>query len=87
MANLQIKDMDEGLYAELKRVAVAEHRSLSQQTVHLIQEHLRRRREAGPASAAEVLLALAGSWEDDRDADGIIAEMKAGRRNARAKDW
>lgn len=87
MANLQIRDMDEGLYAELKRVAAEEHRSVSQQTVHLITEHLRRRREAKPASSAEALLAFAGSWEDDRDADEIIAEVRAGRRNARPKDW
>lgn len=87
MANLQIRDMDEGLYADLKRVAAEENRSVSQQTVHLIREHLRRRREARPASSAEVLLSLAGSWEDDRDADEIIAEIRAGRRNVRPKDF
>jgi hypothetical protein len=35
------------------------------------------------ATSAKSLLELAGSWDDGRDAEEIINELRAGRRNAR----
>jgi plasmid stability protein len=83
MANLQIKGMDDDLYARLKAVAAAENRSVSQEVLFLVRSYLARRKAwKDEKTPGEVLLELAGSWEDEREADEIIAELKAGRRNA-----
>jgi hypothetical protein len=85
MPNLQIKGMDEELYEGIKRVAAMENRSMSQQVVHLIKEHLRKRHGA-KRSSAEALLALAGSWEDERPAEEIVGEMRGARKSPRPKE-
>ncbi len=86
MAILQIKGIDDALYARLRQMAATDHRSISQEVLHLIEEHLARREEQLIAGAStRGLLALAGSWDDARDADEIIADLRATRRNAGAK--
>lgn len=81
MANLQIKGIDDQLYHQLKQLAAGQNRSVSQQVVLLIREQLARkdshRRQPTPA---QVLLELAGSWEDQRPAPRIVAELKNARR-------
>ncbi len=42
MPALQVRDFPQGLYDKLKLEAEAEHRSLSQQTVHIIEKHFKR---------------------------------------------
>ena len=85
MAILQVKGIDDALYARLRQMAAADHRSISQEVLHLIEEYLARE-EARPvtATSARALLALAGTWEDERSADEISAAVKAARRNASA---
>ena len=82
MANLQVKGIDDGLYEQLKRLATAENRSVSQEIIFLVKAHLssQKTRRAMP-SPAEVLLQLYGSWEDSRSAGEIVAEI----RNARER--
>lgn len=82
MANLQVKGMDDNLYAQLKDLATAENRSVSQEIIHLIKVSLATRKvmQSTPTPAA-MLLRLAGSWEDTREADEIIDEIKAARKN------
>lgn len=82
MSNLQIKGMDERLYQELKRLAAGENRSVSQQVLHWIRRHLAQKAGEGE-TAAEVLLDLAGSWEDDRTADQIAGDLRSRRRSSR----
>ena len=86
MAILQIKGIDDALYARLRQMAAADHRSISQEVLHLIEQYLTLQ-EGHPATAtsARALLALAGSWDDERGADEISATVRAARRNARAK--
>lgn len=78
MAILQVKGLDDGLYAALKALAAREHRSVSQQVVHLIQAAL-----AHPGidatGATREFLELAGTWEDPRDAATIADELRASR--------
>jgi hypothetical protein len=51
--------------------------------VLLVRSHLARREvREGAKTPGEVLLEMAGSWADEREADEIIAEVKAGRRNS-----
>lgn len=41
MPSLQVKDFPEDLYEELKEYAAEEQRSVSQQTIYCLREHLR----------------------------------------------
>jgi hypothetical protein len=84
MANLQIKGVHDELYEEIKKVAEAENRSVSQQVLFLIRDYLTRRRELQTSKCpADVLLGLSGSWEDDREPGEIVAEVKAARKNSK----
>ena len=82
MANLQIKGIQEELHAQIKELAAAENRSVAQEVLFLIREHLAERGRLRIKKSAEVLLELSGSWEDDRNAEEIISEIKAARQNS-----
>ena len=84
MANLQIKGIQDELYAEIKKLAAAENRSVSQQVLFLLKEHLARKRylHAGK-TPAQVLLDLSGSWEDNRGAQQIIDEIRQARKDSK----
>lgn len=83
MATLQVKGIDEQLYEGLRRRANREHRSISQEVVHLIEEHLARPAEADSGSAVDAFLQLAGTWQDDRSAAEIAADIRSNRRSSR----
>ena len=84
MANLQIKGIQDELYEEIKRLAAAENRSVSQQVLFLLRQYLARTKHLGAVETqAQVLLALSGSWQDDRPAEEIIGEIKEARKNSR----
>ncbi len=82
MANLQIKGIREELHAQIKELAAAENRSVAQEVLFLIKERLAGKGRSRTKTSAEVLLELSGSWEDDRNAEEIISEIKAARRNS-----
>jgi hypothetical protein len=84
MANLQIKGVQDELYAEIKRLAAAENRSVSQQVLFLLKEYLARKKYLDTQkSPAQVLLELSGSWEDERKAQQIIDEIKRARKDSK----
>jgi plasmid stability protein len=86
MAIPQIKGIDDALYARLRQRAAADHRSTSQEVLHLLQGYLTREEsEPVAATSARALLALAGSWDDERSAEQTSADIRAARRNASAK--
>lgn len=80
MANLQVKGIDDSLYEQLRERATAENRSVSQEVIFLIKTSLASRKilQTTP-SPAEILLQLSGSWEDQRSADEIIAQIRESR--------
>ena len=83
MAILQIKGIDDALYARLKQVAAEDNRSVSQEVLHLTKEYLARREErAAEKASVRALLALAGSWVDERSSEEIVKDLRAARRNA-----
>jgi len=83
MANLQVKGIDDGLYEQLKKLATDENRSISQEIIFLVKTHLALQKVfRSTPSPAEVLLQLSGSWEDSRQADEIITEIRNGRENS-----
>ena len=80
MANLQIKGMDDALYAQIKALAAAENRSISQQVLYLIKQWLSRQKQIESAkSSAQILLELSGSWDDSRRAKEIVSQIKESR--------
>lgn len=84
MANLQIKGIQDELYTELKRLSAAENRSVSQQILFLVKEYLSKKKDLRTLKTpAQVLLEFSGSWEDDKKADQIIAEIKSARKNSK----
>jgi len=83
MANLQIKGIQDELYAEIKKLAAAENRSMSQEILFLVKDYLARIEHVRKLKTpAQVLLDLAGSWEDNREAEQIIAEIKSARKSS-----
>ena len=83
MANLQIKGIDDGIYEELKRLAAAENRSVSQQTLFLIKDYLAKKQCVHALKTpVQALLELAGSWEGEESAEEIIAKIKKARRSS-----
>lgn len=84
MANLQIKGIEDNLYAEIKKLAADEDRSVSRQVLFLVKEYMTKRHLLRTLKTpAQVLLELSGSWEDDRDAQEIISKIKAARKNSK----
>ena len=83
MANLQIKGVDDAVYEELKKLAAAENRSVSQQTLLLIKDYLaKKQRVGGVKTPVQVLLELAGSWEGQESPEEMIAKIKKARKNS-----
>jgi hypothetical protein len=81
MANLQVKGVEDGLYQEIKKMAAEENRSVSQQVLFLLKDYMaKRHRLSSTETPAKTLLELAGSWEDERDAEAIIREIREARR-------
>ncbi|OGP82685.1 MAG: antitoxin [Deltaproteobacteria bacterium RBG_16_54_11] len=82
MAILQVRDIDDRLYASLKKLAHSENRSLSQEVISILEKYL-----SNPAlfknNPTREFLSLSTSWEDDRTADEIIADIKKNRRNSK----
>ena len=88
MANLQIKGIDDDFYKQIKELAVAENRSVSQQILYLTRRYLALPKDPrNTRTGAEVLLELAGSWSSTAPADKIIVDLRRSRVNAvRLKD-
>jgi hypothetical protein len=83
MANLQIKGLDDALYAQIKELAASENRSISQQVLFLIKRYLATKTQFLSAKTpAQILLELSGSWEDTRESDEIISQIKNARINS-----
>jgi len=81
MANLQIKGIDENIYAHIKKMAAAENRSPSQQILFIANKYMTGKGgEYSEKMPVQTLLELAGSWDDDRSAEAILSEIKMSRR-------
>jgi hypothetical protein len=83
MANLQIKNIDEAFYGQIKALADSENRSISQQVLFLLKGYLAGVKMTGEMKPpAQVLLDLGGFWQDDRDSEEIIDDIKRNRLNS-----
>ena len=85
MANLQVRDIDNRLYESLKRRAEMEHRSISQEVVMIIENHLKRDTMESELQTQE-FLKLSNSWHDNQNAKDIITDIRSSRsRNNRSR--
>ncbi len=83
MANLQIKGIDDALYAQIKELAASENRSVSQQILFLVKRYIANKKEFEKTKMpAQILMELSGSWEDSRCADEIISDIKNARKSS-----
>ena len=83
MANLQIKGIDETLYSRIKEMAASENRSVSQQVLFLIRQYLAGQHRSAPEKTpGQILLEIAGSWNDSRSAQDIVDEIRSKRRSS-----
>ena len=82
MAILQVRDLDDRLYHELKRTAREHKRSVSQEVIHMIEQYLSDPRREGP-NPVDSFLQLAGSWEDPRAASEIVRDIRGDRTTNR----
>lgn len=84
MANLQIKNIDDALYAQIKNLAASENRSVSQQVLFVMKSHLSKRKQSRVIKTpAQTLLELSGSWNDEKEPEEIIKIMKQARKNSK----
>lgn len=80
MANLQVRDIDEGLYESLRERAARERRSISQEVILILEKYLSVPK-AFDTNPTDEFLRLAGAWEDDRDAAVIVQDLRDTRTN------
>lgn len=82
MAILQVRDIDDRLYSSLKELAKSENRSLSQEVVSILEKYL-----SNPVvfkgNPTRDFLSLSGSWDDNRTADEIVADIKKSRKKSK----
>ena len=81
MAMLQVRDIDDRLYDRLKFDAKCDNRSISQQVISILQDYFTSI-PIKTKNATEEFLKLAGSWEDARNTEEIIDDMRAARVNS-----
>jgi len=81
MATLQVRDIDDRLYESLRKRATRDKRSISQEVVLILEKYLSRP-NAYDVNPTDEFLSLAGAWSDDREADGIIDDIRSSRKNS-----
>jgi plasmid stability protein len=80
VATIELTNIDDHVYRALQARAAIDNRSISQEVEAILREFLAKR-PYDPRKAAEAALELAGSWEDDRTAEEIIADIRNSRRS------
>ena len=82
MAMLQVRKLDDRLYAALKERAAENHRSVSGEVVAVLEDYVARPR-ARAKMPGEVLLEFAGAWKDDRTPEKMAADIRKARHSTR----
>jgi plasmid stability protein len=78
MAILQVRDIDDRLYSSLKNKAQKENRSISQEVISILELYLANPNRVKENPTREFLSLF---WEDNRNADEIISDIKKSRKN------
>ncbi len=80
MATLQVKSIDDRLYKLLGQKAKMDNRSISQEVIAIIKEHLSEPKRSSIVLATDRFLEVCGSWKDSRSSDEIIADIRNSRK-------
>ena len=78
MATLQVRSIDDKLYKALGQQAAMENRSISQEVIAILKAYLSSPKQEYK-NATTNFLNMCGTWNDERNAEEIIQEI----RNAR----
>lgn len=79
MATLQVRSIEDQLYAALGRKAARENRSISQEVIVILKEYLSQ--PAQYKSATESFMELCGTWKDEKSAKEISQDIRENRRS------
>jgi len=82
MAILQVRDLDDRLYASLKTIARIENRSISQEVISIIEKYLSNP-QLYKNNPTKEFISLSGSWDDNRSSETIVKEIKSSRKNGK----
>jgi len=80
MATLQVRSIDDQLYEALGKLAARDHRSISQEVVAILKEHLSQPIRH-TVTTTEEFLRLCGTWQEERSAEEIVEEIRAHRQS------
>jgi len=84
MPTIRITEIDKDLYEGIKGLAFEGNRSVEQQVLFMIKDYMAKRHLLSKTkTAAQVLLELSGTWEDERMAQEVVQDIKKARRNSR----
>ena len=78
MATIELINVDEQVYAALAVRAAQDNRTIAQEAEAILRQSLGKPGKP-PRSATEAILKLAGSWQDSRTAEEIVADIRASR--------
>ena len=78
MATLQVRDMDNRIYESLRVSAKLQNRSISQEVITILQRYLNSPQKV-TVNTTQEFLSMTGSWNDDKTAEEIVADMRSGR--------
>ena len=81
MATLQVRDIDDRLYELLRSRAKQQHRSISQEVIHIIEDYLSRTKRVF-LDQTEAFLELSGAWEGEESAEDILRVIREGRTDS-----
>lgn len=80
MQNIHLDNIDYKLYESLRDLARSKERSINEEILYILQKYISEHQSFDPARIDE-FLKLAGSWEDDREADEIITDIRKNRKS------
>jgi hypothetical protein len=81
MATLQVRDIDTKLYDALRIRAKADHRSISQEIVYILEDHLAKT-SITPTTQTQLFMSLSGAWTGNETAKEIISSIRSSRKQS-----
>jgi len=79
MATLHVRSIEDQLYEALGRKAARDNRSISQEVIVILKEHLSQ--PVPYKSATENFMELCGTWKDEKSAKEISQNIRKSRRS------
>jgi plasmid stability protein len=81
MATLQVRDIDDRLYNFLKSSAKRQNRSISQEVITIIENHLNS--SVNIRNSTLEFLSLTGAWKDENSAEEIVKDIRNNRNQSK----